>query len=59
MRNDARPIGEQFRDIAEHSAEKDHEPAEGARPSEDARGAANEKPVRANQTDRIPGQSDR
>jgi hypothetical protein len=35
MRNDARPVGEEFRDIAEHrdhdDQTKDRDPAEGAR----------------------------
>jgi hypothetical protein len=46
MRNDARPIGEEFRDIAEHGVRneaegdarhdaKDREPAEGARRGEE------------------------
>ena len=35
MRNDARPVGAEFRDVAEHSdrpGEKGREPAEGPRP---------------------------
>jgi hypothetical protein len=35
MRNDARPVGAEFRDVAEHSdqpGEKSREPAEGPRP---------------------------
>jgi hypothetical protein len=48
MRNDARPIGEAFRDIATHrdtsddrdtSGEKNREPAEGARPGDGAYGS--------------------
>jgi len=35
MRNDARPVGAEFRDVADHanqSGEKSREPAEGPRP---------------------------
>jgi hypothetical protein len=38
MRNDARPIGEEFEDIAKHDPQnsaKDREPAEGARRTND------------------------